>query len=164
MSHTTLISTDELGAHLRGARPTEAAWAIVDCRFDLNNEDWGREQYVSAHIPGAVYANLNTDLAGERTGTNGRHPLPSMETLAATFARLGIARHTQVVAYDQDTGKVVWEKEVSGPINGVPAVYEMNGRQYIAVCVAPPAGPAGRGGTAGPQSASEYVVFALPAK
>ena len=47
-------------------------------------------------------------------------------------------------AYDQDTGKVVWEKEVSGPINGVPAVYEMNGRQYIAVCV----GARGRPGAA----------------
>jgi len=104
MSHTTLISTDELGAHLKGARPTEAAWAILDCRFDLNDEDWGRQQYVSGHIPGAVYANLNTDLAGGRTGTNGRHPLPAVDALAATFARLGISRDTQVVAYDQDTG------------------------------------------------------------
>jgi thiosulfate/3-mercaptopyruvate sulfurtransferase len=104
MSHTTLISTDELGAHLRGARPTEGPWAIVDCRFDLNNEAWGREQYLAAHIPGAVYANLNTDLAGHRTGTNGRHPLPSIDALAEAFGRLGISRDVQVVVYDQDTG------------------------------------------------------------
>ena len=65
-------------------------------------------------------------------------------------------------AYDQDTGKIVWEKELTGPINGVPAVYEMNGREYIAVCVAPRA--AGRGETASPQSAGEYVAFALPAR
>ncbi len=38
-------------------------------------------------------------------------------------------------AYDQDTGKIVWEKEVAGPINGVPAVYEINGREYVVVCV-----------------------------
>jgi quinoprotein glucose dehydrogenase len=64
-------------------------------------------------------------------------------------------------AYDQDSGKIVWEKEVVGPINGVPAVYEINGREYIAVCVG--ARPADRGETADPQSAGEYVVFALPA-
>jgi thiosulfate/3-mercaptopyruvate sulfurtransferase len=104
MSHTTLISTDELGAHLRGARPTEGPWVIVDCRFDLKDESWGRQQYLEAHVPGAVYADLNRDLAGERTGTNGRHPLPSVDALAATFGRLGISRDTQVVVYDQDTG------------------------------------------------------------
>jgi thiosulfate/3-mercaptopyruvate sulfurtransferase len=103
MSHT-LISTDELGAHLRGARPTEGAWAIVDCRFDLNNEVWGRQQYLAAHIPGAVYANLNTDLAAGRTGRNGRHPLPSIDALAEAFGRLGISHDVQVVVYDQDTG------------------------------------------------------------
>jgi len=104
MTHTTLISTDELGAHLRGARPTEGQWAIVDCRFDLKNDAWGREQYLAGHIPGAVYASLNADLAGERTGANGRHPLPTVEALAATFGRLGISRDTQVIVYDQDTG------------------------------------------------------------
>jgi quinoprotein glucose dehydrogenase len=68
-------------------------------------------------------------------------------------------------AYDQDTGKVVWEHEVSGPINGVPAVYEIDGRQYIAVCVgAPTAGPAGDSESTSAQSPSEYVVFALAAK
>ena len=67
-------------------------------------------------------------------------------------------------AYDQDTGKVVWEKELTGPINGVPAVYELNGREHIAVCVGSVAAPAGRGETASPPSAGEYVVFALPAR
>jgi thiosulfate/3-mercaptopyruvate sulfurtransferase len=35
---------------------------------------------------------------------NGRHPLPPPESIAVTFARLGIGNHTQVVAYDQDAG------------------------------------------------------------
>ena len=98
MTHSTLVSTDTLAAHLDGS------WAIVDCRFDLQNSPWGREQYRQAHVPGAVYASLNDDLAGERTGSNGRHPVPPADVLAATFGRLGIDRRSQVVAYDQDSG------------------------------------------------------------
>jgi len=97
MPHTTIVSTEILAAHL-------GSWVVVDCRFDLTNEQWGRQQYVEAHIPGAVYASLNDDLAGPRTGANGRHPLPSVDTLAATFGRLGISNGAQVVVYDQDTG------------------------------------------------------------
>jgi thiosulfate/3-mercaptopyruvate sulfurtransferase len=95
--HTTLVSTDLLAAHLDG-------WAVVDCRFDLQNARWGDEQYRLAHIPGAVYASLSPDLSGVPSGTNGRHPMPMPDALAATFGRLGIDRGTQVVAYDQDTG------------------------------------------------------------
>ena len=62
MSFTTLVSTNQLASHL-------AEWAIVDCRFDLANDAWGRAHYVAGHIPGAVYANLNEDLSGPRTGT-----------------------------------------------------------------------------------------------
>ena len=98
MTHTTLISTDTLAAHLDGS------WVIVDCRYDLRNESWGREQYLAAHIPGAVYASLSRDLSGQRTGANGRHPLPCVEDLEATFGRLGISSDTQVVMYDQDAG------------------------------------------------------------
>ena len=79
-------------------------WAVVDARFDLQDERWGRAQYRTAHIPGAVYVSLNEDLAGARTGLNGRHPLPSVDALASTFSRLGIAPGTQVVVYDQDAG------------------------------------------------------------
>jgi thiosulfate/3-mercaptopyruvate sulfurtransferase len=97
MPHTTLVSTELLAAHLD-------AWAIVDCRFDLQNEDWGRAEYRAAHIPGAVYASLNDDLSAPRSGSNGRHPLPSVDALAKTMSALGIDRTTQVVVYDQDSG------------------------------------------------------------
>lgn len=97
MTYTTLVSTADLAAHLH-------EWAVVDCRFDLQQETWGRQQYADAHVPGAVYADLGEDLAGRRTGRNGRHPLPSVEALAATFGRLGIDRSTQVAVYDQDVG------------------------------------------------------------
>jgi len=79
-------------------------WVVVDCRFDLANENWGREQYAAGHVPGAVYTSLNDDLSGPRTGSNGRHPLPADAALVATFERLGIGNETQVVAYDQDAG------------------------------------------------------------
>jgi len=97
MSFTTLVSTEQLAAHA-------AEWAIVDCRFDLANENWGREQYAVGHVPGAVYASLNDDLSAPRTGTNGRHPLPSQDAIVATVQRLGIDNGTQVVVYDQDSG------------------------------------------------------------
>lgn len=95
--HTTLVSTELLAAHL-------GEWAIVDCRFDLQQPQWGRQEYEAAHVPGAVYLNLNDDLSSPPTGTNGRHPLPSAEALVATLSRIGIDRGTQVVAYDQDAG------------------------------------------------------------
>jgi thiosulfate/3-mercaptopyruvate sulfurtransferase len=97
MAYTTLVSTETLAAHI-------GEWVVVDCRFDLANDAWGREQYAAAHVPGAVYASLNDDLSGPRTGTNGRHPLPADEALVATIERLGIGNGTQVVAYDQDAG------------------------------------------------------------
>ena len=98
MPYTTLIPTDVVAQHLTDE------WAIVDCRVDLHNDQWGPEQYRVSHIPGAVYASLNDDLSGPRTGRNGRHPLPALDALAATLGRWGIGSNTQVVVYDQDSG------------------------------------------------------------
>jgi thiosulfate/3-mercaptopyruvate sulfurtransferase len=96
--HTTLISTGELAAHL------DNSWVIVDCRYDLSDHQWGRQQYRAAHIPGAVYASLSDDLSAPPNGTNGRHPIPDVDQLASTLGRLGIGPGTQVVIYDQDAG------------------------------------------------------------
>jgi thiosulfate/3-mercaptopyruvate sulfurtransferase len=97
--HTTLISTDVLAEHL-----VSPSWLIADCRYNLNDASWGRAQYETAHIPGAVFIDVAHDLAGRRTGTNGRHPLPPVEDMTTTFGRLGIADDVQVIAYDQDAG------------------------------------------------------------
>jgi len=97
--HTTLISPESLHEHIH--RPD---WAILDCRFDLLRPTWGQAAYLEGHIPGAVYAHLEKDLSGPQTGTNGRHPLPPDAILGAVFARWGIDRHTQVVAYDDVGG------------------------------------------------------------
>ena len=99
MVFTTLISTGELAARL-----ADPAFLLIDCRFTLGDVGWGRREYLARHIPGAVYAHLDDDLSGPKTGRNGRHPLPEPQILAGTFGRLGITSGTQVVAYDQDTG------------------------------------------------------------
>jgi thiosulfate/3-mercaptopyruvate sulfurtransferase len=99
MPFTTLISTAALALHL-----DDAAFAIVDCRYKLDDATWGEREHAGAHIPGAMYADLGRDLAGPRNGTNGRHPLPDPDVLARTFSRLGIASGVQVVAYDQENG------------------------------------------------------------
>src|SRR5229473_3078289 len=99
MAFTTLIDTATLATHL-----ADPGFAIVDCRFALNDDDWGGREYAAQHIPGAVFAHLGHDLAGAATGQNGRHPLPDPAKLAMTFGRLGIGDDMQVVAYDQDSG------------------------------------------------------------
>ncbi|NOT24829.1 MAG: sulfurtransferase [Acidobacteria bacterium] len=94
----TLISTDVL------ASQRDESWTIVDCRYDLRDVPWGALRYQEGHIPGAVYAGLSHHLSSSPTGTNGRHPLPCVEDIEATFGRLGIGDGTQVIAYDQDSG------------------------------------------------------------
>src|SRR5690606_19996536 len=65
---------------------------------------WGEATYRTSHIPGALFAHVDRDLSGERTGRNGRHPLPSKEACEALFSRLGIEAGRIVVAYDQGGG------------------------------------------------------------
>jgi thiosulfate/3-mercaptopyruvate sulfurtransferase len=99
MAYTTLIDTATLASHLDDPR-----WAVVDCRFVLADPGRGSLDYLEGHIPGAVYAHLEDDLSGERSGRNGRHPLPDPGALASVLSRLGIGPGVQVVVYDQDTG------------------------------------------------------------
>src|SRR5690242_19239972 len=99
MAYTTLISTDVLAQRL-----TTPAFVVIDCRFKLDDVNWGERQYTERRIPGARYAHLDRDLSGPKTGQNGRHPLPQPQALAATFSRLGVSDGIQVVAYDQDNG------------------------------------------------------------
>jgi thiosulfate/3-mercaptopyruvate sulfurtransferase len=79
-------------------------WCIVDCSFDLMSPMAGREGYLAGHIPGAVYADLNQDLAGPVLPKSGRHPLPDVAALCSTFGRLGIGNDTNVVVYDAGSG------------------------------------------------------------
>ena len=95
----TLISTADLAAHL-----DDPAFVIVDVRHDLAKPDWGAAQYGAGHVPRAQFVRLDEELSAAKTGLNGRHPLPSPERAGELFARLGIDRSKQVVAYDQGNG------------------------------------------------------------
>jgi thiosulfate/3-mercaptopyruvate sulfurtransferase len=99
LAHTTLISTDALAGRL-----SDPDWLVVDCRFELTDPEAGRRAYRAAHIPGAIYADLEGDLSAPVTATTGRHPLPPVAGLEATFSRFGISERTQVVAYDAGPG------------------------------------------------------------
>jgi thiosulfate/3-mercaptopyruvate sulfurtransferase len=97
--YTTLISTDELARRL-----ADPALVLVDCRHNLSDVEAGERAYLASHLPGARFMHLDRDLSGERTGRNGRHPLPEVAALSATLSRAGIDASKQVVAYDQNNG------------------------------------------------------------
>jgi thiosulfate/3-mercaptopyruvate sulfurtransferase len=107
--YTTLIEAAELAGELAGGSPGASngnrdRWAILDCRFDLLRPQWGASAYVDGHLPNAIYAHLDRDLSGPLSPASGRHPLPTVARLAATFGRWGIDEEVQVVAYDQGNG------------------------------------------------------------
>jgi thiosulfate/3-mercaptopyruvate sulfurtransferase len=100
MAYSTLITADELRALATSGAPL----VLLDCGFDLADPGAGERAYLAGHLPGAVYAHLDRDLSGIKTGRNGRHPLPDRGRFAATAGRWGIAPGVQVVAYDAQSG------------------------------------------------------------
>ena len=94
-----LISTSQLGDML-----SIADCRIIDCRSDLLQPEKGHADYLSGHLPGAVFADLDEDLADPVTSTSGRHPLPQVERFRSIIESWGISNETQVVAYDYANG------------------------------------------------------------
>ncbi len=92
---TTVISAPEL--HERLGDPDVV---VIDCRHSLADFSLGRSLYDEAHIPGAFFAEFETELAGPKTGSNGRHPLPDPGKFARFLEGLGAGDRTQIVAYD----------------------------------------------------------------
>ncbi|HTX56932.1 MAG TPA: sulfurtransferase [Candidatus Acidoferrales bacterium] len=95
MTYTTLVDAAALAAHL-----DDPTWVVVDCRHALADFTLGRRLYDEAHIPGAFFADVEHDLAGAHTGTNGRHPLPDADAFGAFLRSTGAGDETQIVAYD----------------------------------------------------------------
>jgi thiosulfate/3-mercaptopyruvate sulfurtransferase len=79
---------------------------IVDVRWYLDGRD-GHQAYREGHLPGAVWVDLERDLAAhDRPATDGRHPLPDPSDFAVAMGRLGIGDDSVVVAYDDVHGGV----------------------------------------------------------
>jgi thiosulfate/3-mercaptopyruvate sulfurtransferase len=102
-------------------------WAVVDCRFDLGDPDAGRRAYEDAHVPGAVFLDLDKDLAGAITSETGRHPLPAPRALAATLGDLGIDESLGVIVYDAGPGAIAARAWWVLRWLGHEAVYLLNG-------------------------------------
>jgi thiosulfate/3-mercaptopyruvate sulfurtransferase len=94
-----LVSGADLAEHLG-----DPDWIVFDTRHDLMDAAKGRRLYGEGHIPGAYFLHVDDDLAGRKTGTNGRHPLPDMADFAARMNERGVTPQTQVVAYDDMSG------------------------------------------------------------
>ena len=90
-----LTTPDQLLAH--------PADVLLDVRWQLGRTD-GREQYLAGHLPGAVYVDLDTELSAPPSPAQGRHPLPSVQSLQAAARRWGISIGSRVVVYDAAGG------------------------------------------------------------
>jgi thiosulfate/3-mercaptopyruvate sulfurtransferase len=99
MDARTLVSPEALALALD--RPD---LVVVDCRFSLADARSGEEAYLAAHVPGAVYAHLDRELAERGQRGRGRHPLPEAARFCSRLERWGIGPDTQVVAYDGGDG------------------------------------------------------------
>lgn len=100
-SLSPLISAADLAALIQAP---DTDLLVLDCRFSLTNPLGGEQAYAQGHIAGAVYAHLDADLSGPKTGQNGRHPLPTHGGFQATLRRWGVTPATRVVAYDESGG------------------------------------------------------------
>jgi thiosulfate/3-mercaptopyruvate sulfurtransferase len=81
-------------------------WVVVDCRFNLQDPNFGYQDYKNAHITGAIYAHLEDDLCGGPVTDNGRHPLPSADEMSILFGNMGIDADKQVIVYDHSSGAI----------------------------------------------------------
>jgi thiosulfate/3-mercaptopyruvate sulfurtransferase len=95
-----LIDVADLAAALQG----EASPVLLDVRWRLGGPP-GIESYHAGHLPGAVYVDLDTQLAGP-PGSGGRHPLPAVAHFEAAMRAAGVRAGLPVVAYDDADGTI----------------------------------------------------------
>jgi thiosulfate/3-mercaptopyruvate sulfurtransferase len=94
---TVLITADELAEQIaEGHRPR-----LLDVRWRLGGPP-GRAEYQAGHVPGAVYVDLDDELAAPAGPAVGRHPLPTPEDLQAAARSWGVRQGESVVAYDDN--------------------------------------------------------------
>lgn len=88
---SVLITAAELAVH--------PEYVVLDVRWALGDPD-GRRHYENGHIPGAVFVDLETELAAPPSKAGGRHPLPKLDDLQQSARRWGINGGDHVVVYD----------------------------------------------------------------
>lgn len=97
---TVIVDAAAVKAELdQGNVPT-----LLDVRWKLGDDN-GLEHYRAAHIPGAIYVDLDTELAAPATEERGRHPLPEIGALQDSVRRWGIDADTPVVVYDDNASQ-----------------------------------------------------------
>ncbi|MGW2743651.1 sulfurtransferase [Streptomyces sp. NPDC001450] len=103
---TAIITATELAADLTGGRPP----VLLDVRWQLTMAKAagapafdGRAEYTAGHLPGAVFVDLDRELASA-PGEHGRHPLPDLEEFGAAMRRAGVSARRPVVVYDGGQG------------------------------------------------------------
>jgi thiosulfate/3-mercaptopyruvate sulfurtransferase len=97
-------SSPLISAHALAARLGSPNLRVADVRWILGKPAEGRLRYDAGHIPGAVFVDLDADLAA-KTGA-GRHPLPTPREFAARMSALGIGDADDVVVYDDAGGTI----------------------------------------------------------
>ena len=128
--YTTLISTTELQTLLKSPQRR----MIFDCSYDLTQPAAGPQQYATSHIPGAVYAHLDSALSAmhgvagqhgvvtahgpDEPASGGRHPLPNRARFATWLSSIGFANDMQAVVYDRNganyCGRLWWMLKWAG--------------------------------------------------
>ena len=73
--------------------------ALLDVRWRLDKPD-GYEDYLTGHIPGAVYVSLENELSDHSRNGRGRHPLPSGDELQIAARRWGVKANQPIIVYD----------------------------------------------------------------
>lgn len=89
-----LVDTDQLRELMISGSAT-----VLDVRWRLDRSS-GHEEYLAGHIPGALFADLPTQLAGTGEPTDGRHPLPEIADFEHSVRSWGITPNSAVVVYD----------------------------------------------------------------
>lgn len=91
-----LISTTELRSVLDDV-------TILDVRYRTGGPP-GETEYAAGHLPGAVFVDLDRDLAAQ-PGAGGRHPLPDVAVFEAAMRAAGVSNERPVVVYDDWAGQ-----------------------------------------------------------